>query len=226
LHREQKDFMAAQTPEDTHYHLEEGHLCIDFVNTAYIRFDDNAPNGYEQVDDRLTDLAALGTWGAEVGVITPEDAASVTSATDGRLRQFIELREALRRLIRARLSEEPIPAATLTTINATIPPVLTHTRLAAVGDEFRLEMDPLCAGEEPDHALDHLIWAIGQSAIDLLTDADELEMIRECPGEDCGYLFRDTSRGRRRWCSMKTCGNRAKVQRFRDRQKHDHVEVG
>ena len=207
--------MAAQTPEDTHYHLEEGHLCIDFVNTAYIRFDDNAPNGYEQVDDRLTDLAALGTWGAEVGVITPEDAASVTSATDGRLRQFIELREALRRLIRARLSEEPIPAATLTTINATIPPVLTHTRLAAVGDEFRLEMDPLCAGEEPDHALDHLIWAIGQSAIDLLTDADELEMIRECPGEDCGYLFRDTSRGRRRWCSMKTCGNQAKAARYR-----------
>jgi len=50
-------------------------------------------------------------------------------------------------------------------------------------------------------------------------------MIRECPGEDCGYLFRDTSRGRRRWCSMKTCGNRAKVQRFRDRQKHDHVAV-
>ena len=138
------------------------------------------------------------------GVITPEDAASVSRATDGRLSHFIELREALRRLIRARLSEQAIPAATLTTINATIPPVLTHTRLAAAGDEFRLEMDPLCAGEEPDHALDHLIWAIGQSAIDLLTDPDELDMIRECPGEDCGYLFRDTSRGRRRWCSMKT----------------------
>ena len=33
--------------------------------------------------------------------------------------------------------------------------------------------------------------------------------------EDCGWLFLDTSRsGRRRWCSMQSCGNRAKARRF------------
>ena len=32
----------------------------------------------------------------------------------------------------------------------------------------------------------------------------------------CGWFFLDSSRGRRRrWCSMKTCGNQAKVARFR-----------
>ncbi len=32
----------------------------------------------------------------------------------------------------------------------------------------------------------------------------------------CGWFFLDTSRGRRRrWCSMKTCGNQAKAARFR-----------
>ena len=51
----------------------------------------------------------------------------------------------------------------------------------------------------------------------------ELEMVEECPGDDCGYLFRDTSHGRRRWCSMRSCGNRAKVQRFRDRQREEAV---
>ena len=34
--------------------------------------------------------------------------------------------------------------------------------------------------------------------------------VRVCPGESCGWLFLD-QRGRRRWCSMATCGNRAKV---------------
>jgi predicted RNA-binding Zn ribbon-like protein len=33
-------------------------------------------------------------------------------------------------------------------------------------------------------------------------------------------LFFDTSRnGRRAWCDMKTCGNLAKVRRFRSKQK-------
>nr|WP_245354914.1 CGNR zinc finger domain-containing protein [Brachybacterium sacelli] len=32
----------------------------------------------------------------------------------------------------------------------------------------------------------------------------------------CGWFFLDNSRGRRRrWCSMKTCGNQAKAERFR-----------
>ncbi|MEU4395278.1 CGNR zinc finger domain-containing protein [Kribbella sp. NPDC023855] len=34
--------------------------------------------------------------------------------------------------------------------------------------------------------------------------------VRLCPGDNCGWLFLDP-RGRRRWCSMGTCGNRAKV---------------
>ncbi|MCP3803242.1 ABATE domain-containing protein [Allokutzneria sp. A3M-2-11 16] len=40
--------------------------------------------------------------------------------------------------------------------------------------------------------------------------------VRSCDG--CGWFFMDTSRGhRRRWCSMKTCGNQAKAARFRSR---------
>lgn len=45
---------------------------------------------------------------------------------------------------------------------------------------------------------------------ELLTDDVRRGSIRLCPGDSCGWLFLDT-RGRRRWCSMATCGNRAKV---------------
>jgi hypothetical protein len=42
--------------------------------------------------------------------------------------------------------------------------------------------------------------------------------IRVCAAENCGLLLVDTSRpGRRRWCSMELCGNRAKVRSHRSR---------
>ena len=42
--------------------------------------------------------------------------------------------------------------------------------------------------------------------------------IRVCAAENCGLLLVDTSRpGRRRWCSMELCGNRAKIRTHRSR---------
>jgi predicted RNA-binding Zn ribbon-like protein len=42
--------------------------------------------------------------------------------------------------------------------------------------------------------------------------------VRMCSADDCGLLFVDTSRpGRRRWCSMERCGNRAKIRTHRAR---------
>ncbi|MGH9751659.1 MAG: CGNR zinc finger domain-containing protein, partial [Blastocatellia bacterium] len=68
------------------------------------------------------------------------------------------------------------------------------------------------------NALDQMLWRIADSAAEMLT-TDDLTRLRECPGEDCGWLFLDTSKNsRRQWCDMQTCGNLAKVRRFRRRQ--------
>jgi predicted RNA-binding Zn ribbon-like protein len=64
-----------------------------------------------------------------------------------------------------------------------------------------------------------MLWPVAQSVEDLLTSA-ELIAVRECAAPDCGRLFVDTSRNRtRRWCDMRSCGNRAKVRRFYSRRK-------
>jgi predicted RNA-binding Zn ribbon-like protein len=39
-----------------------------------------------------------------------------------------------------------------------------------------------------------------------------------CPGRGCGWLFLNES-GRRRWCIMAICGNRAKARRYADRRR-------
>ena len=46
------------------------------------------------------------------------------------------------------------------------------------------------------------------------------ERLRVCANPDCRWVFSDSSRsGRRKWCDMNTCGNRAKVARHRQRRK-------
>jgi predicted RNA-binding Zn ribbon-like protein len=46
------------------------------------------------------------------------------------------------------------------------------------------------------------------------------EQLRICANEDCRWVFSDTSRtGRRKWCDMATCGNRAKVARHREKKR-------
>ena len=68
-------------------------------------------------------------------------------------------------------------------------------------------------------ALERPVWLLARSAAELLTSA-QLNRVRECGGVNCGWLFLDTSRnGSRRWCDMKSCGNRAKTQRHYKRKR-------
>jgi predicted RNA-binding Zn ribbon-like protein len=62
--------------------------------------------------------------------------------------------------------------------------------------------------------LSPVAWSVAE-----LLMSEDLHRVRECAGPDCGWLFMDTSKnGSRRWCSMETCGNRAKARRHRERR--------
>ena len=60
-----------------------------------------------------------------------------------------------------------------------------------------------------------LLIPIVEGAADALILA-ELSRVRRCADPRCGRVFQDeTKNGRRRWCDMATCGNRAKAARHR-----------
>lgn len=62
--------------------------------------------------------------------------------------------------------------------------------------------------------------AIVVAAAGLFVDHNEARRIKKCLAENCGWFFMDeTGNGRRRWCSMETCGNRAKARRHHLRTK-------
>jgi predicted RNA-binding Zn ribbon-like protein len=64
-----------------------------------------------------------------------------------------------------------------------------------------------------------MLGPVAKSAADLLA-SEELDLARECAGDDCGWLFIDRTRNHsRRWCDMKSCGNLAKVHSYRSRKK-------
>ena len=60
------------------------------------------------------------------------------------------------------------------------------------------------------------VLAFARAAGELLTS--DHAPVRRCPGHGCGWLFLD-ARGRRRWCTMATCGNRAKARAHAARER-------
>lgn len=62
---------------------------------------------------------------------------------------------------------------------------------------------------------DMLISLISFNALTLIGE-NKMTHLKRCSNLDCVLLFIDQS-GRRKWCSMKICGNRKKVARFQQR---------
>src|SRR2546429_8115106 len=165
-----------------------GSLCLDFVNTV-------DPRHATPREERLPDYAAVLDWARQAGI----EASPLTTGDASRAHaQAIALRETLYAIFGAVARGEAPPADALRLLN---------DELARRPREIT---NGLAWAPSADDVLGPVVW----SAAELLTSGP-LERVRECPGDDtCGWLFLDTSRnGSRRWCDMRTCGNRAKARR-------------
>ncbi|MFB8178968.1 CGNR zinc finger domain-containing protein [Streptomyces sp. NPDC055966] len=66
---------------------------------------------------------------------------------------------------------------------------------------------------------DSLLLPIGQ-ALATVASQEDFTNVKACQGSTCTLVFADHTRSRaRRWCSMATCGNRAKQEAHRNRAK-------
>lgn len=120
----------------------------------------------------------------------------------------------------ARALRESIYAVAMARIAGDKPPL--HARRAlnrvAAGRESVPQLD--AQGRARSLGTVHgLLVVLARQAVQLL-GGPEGARLRQCEGEMCARLFVDDSRaGDRRWCSMASCGNRAKVAQFRRRQR-------
>jgi predicted RNA-binding Zn ribbon-like protein len=182
-----------------------GRLVLDFLNTAEARGD---PGEREF----LTDYAAFAAWWDGCAWPSPATGAQLTELAhrdpDGArttLSRVIAVREALHGVFRAALNRQQVSAPDLELVNRELCQATDHHVL-----------QPAPAGGVRDgwgggQVLDSPLWPILLDGWEVLT-TPLLERVRECPGHACGWLFLDSSRsGTRRWCDMRTCGNRAKA---------------
>ena len=190
------------------------HPALDLTNTAAW------PEGTPR-DDHLIDYAALVRWAMREGVINSKQATALQTRAAARpgqaastLHRARAFRLALHHVFAAHASGGSVSPGILERLNRHVTIALAHGQISKTGAKgaFTWTWNAL-------DALDSVLWPVAQSAADLLTSADRMARVRLCAGEDCGWLFLDSSkRGARRWCRMSECGNRAKVRRFRERR--------
>jgi len=209
--------------EHTFAKLVGGRLCLDFVNTVQGRGRSAARTRHDYVDrvvgDRLTSYDALADWSVLAGALTAQEAASLARHARARpaeaaaaLRRSHKVREAMYRVFKAVVEGWWPPPADVDVLNREIRIARSHESLVAA-PRFEWKWD------DTQPALDRVLWPVVRSAAELLTSAD-VGRVGQCQGEECGWLFLDTSRsGRRQWCDMSDCGTVAKVRRFRAKQR-------
>jgi predicted RNA-binding Zn ribbon-like protein len=196
-------------PEHRHvFDLLGGRLCIDFVNTV-------SGKRLRAPIERLNDYGDLVAWAEQVGIASPTRGKALRRAAREHPRQgeailgrAKEFREALFRIFRA-VGERARPGeADLAHLNRELAEAHSHLVLADRAGRFGWHFSH-------ENELASVLWPVARSAAEVLLN-DDPERVRMCEAIDgCGWLFYDETRnGRRRWCSMKDCGNRAKVRRF------------
>ncbi len=204
--------MALASPTQSPFELSGGSLALDFVNT----WADRARPGTDQLESfrRLLDFAR------EAGLLDKNQAKTLetsakqdTSAASETLRAARRFRESLYCLFSSKINGHSPDPDDLARVNRCIRTAFPNLEIKSLGEAL------VWARNNGPARLDSLIWPIIRSAAELLT-SPEIGLVRQCEGEGCTWLFLDRSRtGQRRWCSMASCGNRAKARRHYHRQR-------
>lgn len=208
-----------EVPTSEPFDLIAGAACLDFANTV------GGLRGAEE-HERLHGYRDLAAWSQQARLIAPSEADRLLRAAahrhteaEGVFARAIALREAIYRIVTAHIEERAPAPEDLATLNAELARATVRPRVMWASGAFT----SVWAHDEA--ALDAMLWHIARSAAELLTSASA-RLVRQCASDTCGWLFVDTTRNRsRRWCDMRGCGNRAKVQRHRTRQRVEHARA-
>lgn len=160
-------------------------LVQEFVNTL----------DAEEGRDLLADRATLCAWCRQQGFLPPESPDVAVA---------IELREALRSLLRVNSGGEPDPeaAALVNRMSAEVP--------------VRVQVGPDGAAALHGSGLVATILAAAATAMLDGTWA----RLKACVDPGCEWAFYDRSRNRSgQWCDMAVCGSRHKVRAYRSRRR-------
>ncbi len=183
-----------------------GSVCLDFINTMHDR---SLENSFDYIGEGYPSLLNwceyAGVW--DRATLLKLQTLKNNEAAQNKVHQAaIELRNILFSLFSAMADHAPLPAADLSGFNYFLSETLLHKRVVADGTQLTSAWDlSICR-------FDMILLPVVEAAYQLLIGGDH-QKIKKCPA--CGWVFIDKSKGgRRRWCSMDTCGTIDKSRRY------------
>ena len=182
-------------------------LCLEFANTRFWR-------GSDQATETLNVFSDVLAWCEHVKSIDGRTAREIDAwvrahrgEAERLLDRSIATREMIYALFSAVASGRGGSNRHVDALNGLLAsaPCRVNLTVTKDGNMWRLPS----ATPEAASLLAPVLWSAG----DLLV-SDRLRQVRLCANEKCRWLFLDDSKGgTRRWCSMSSCGNRAKARR-------------
>ncbi len=205
--------MEVNVKQEQIFDLTGGLLCLDFANTL----DDRTDVHPQELLNSYNDLVL---WSQQADVLTEKEARRLLEKAAQRpseatrvLKRAVEVREAIFRIFKAIAEDESPEDEDLITLSAMVAEAQKHAQIVPNTNGFRWDWT------DKRSDLDCMLWPVVRSAADFLT-SDDLDTVRVCASDSCDWLFLDTSKNHsRRWCNMKSCGNREKARRFYTRKK-------
>jgi len=186
-------------------------LWLDFVNCEY---------GVRRFD-ALRDFETMVRWLEAAAILDVERAGGIRRRAQqqpaGAAAALVDarrVRAALRSLAERGPASERVRSEGLAEINRVLGRSAGTRRVDVRADgSFIRSFVPV------GDAFAGLVIPVVESAADALI-LGELGRVRRCADQRCQRVFFDnTKNGRRRWCDMATCGNRAKAARHREKLK-------
>ncbi|MCL4550450.1 MAG: CGNR zinc finger domain-containing protein [Bacteroidetes bacterium] len=199
-----------------------GPLCLEFTNTVDARLEQKVKNSvvFTIGRDKLNGYLDLVDWAKEIEILDETVANRLIrfakqneKESKQNFDRAITLRESLFRIFKHIIEGWEPPEADVELLNRESAEARSRQKLIYESNKFVWKLDT-----EADE-LGSIIWSVVLSGNELLL-SEQITRVRQCPGENCGWLFLDVSKNKsRQWCDMKDCGNLAKVRSYRERQK-------
>lgn len=181
-------------------------LALDLVNTV------TTSRGVRR--DRLATGGDMVAWMLDSNLLEHQaDRFALRAPSIARLvhDEARRLRGAIRDVFHAHRNGDPLPPDGLHVVNSVLAAGRTAHSLESGPDGFRI------CGVQHARVPAALLVPVAFSAAAVVTRVAPTRL-GLCAAEGCDTWFVDTSKGgRRRWCSMAACGNRAKATRHRRR---------
>lgn len=193
------------------------HVALDALNSRC------SPSG-EEIDWWDSGRGFI-TWMSAANLIDSEGADRIISEQSvAQLNLIAErarvLRETFRGLVIARVTEQrPASAAALKILNRHLSKGARYPQLTQ-SDSGHMRLEWQASKKGPDQ----LLGLLAQPMAELLV-SPRFSNVKNCEWPPCTLWFLDVSKnGKRRWCTMSVCGNRAKAAAHRARKKQKAIE--